>query len=83
MIDKSFIKDHDYYMLFGYNSKEYLTTGDFSESILGNYPLILDKRNLNVYRVIDLLNEEIVLDKMIELSLVKKICPPDGTSLSE
>ncbi len=72
-IDDNFCKDYDDYILYVYNSKEYLKKGNISSALVGNRPFIIDKINLNVYQLNDFDFDEISVEKMLEKKLIEKI----------
>ena len=75
VIDDNFCKDYDDYILYAYNSKEYLKKGNISMALVGNRPFIIDKVNLNVYQLNDFDFDEISIEKMLEKKLIEKIDP--------
>jgi hypothetical protein len=43
-IDERATRDEDWCWVFFYNSRAYLETGDFSDALAGNGPLVVEKR---------------------------------------
>mgnify|MGYP000937209322 CR=1 FL=1 len=43
------VDEHDFGWVYFYNSAEYLETGNFEHSLVGNAPLIVDRTTLQLY----------------------------------
>ncbi|WP_276482884.1 YrhB domain-containing protein [Paraflavitalea pollutisoli] len=68
VVDDATIEKNDYWVFF-YNSSRFIETGDFSDSLMGNAPYIVDKYEGGIYSTGAVYDTEYYMDQFEKIDL--------------